>query len=162
MIKDHIPLFIPLGNFSDHCNTIDRKKLVPLIDLVHEMELKFYKTEKILGVEDLSDVSLSTLSLTGIHVRLLDAVLKLRLVPLFDWMSWKNEAERYYQDQTQLYSLDPVTLGKIMTVLLRSQTIYGPTFLETKIKDKFVLNLLKAIIHSLDGNSLMNLSINLD
>lgn len=162
MIKDQIPLFIPLGNFSDHCNSIDRKKLVPLIDLVHEMELKFYKTEKILGIQDLSNVSLNTLALTGIHVRLLDAVLKLRLVPLFDWMSWKSEAERYYQDQAQLYSLDPVTLGKIMTVLLRSQTIYGPTFLESKIKDKFVLNLLKAIIHSLDGNSLVNLSGNLD
>jgi hypothetical protein len=155
MIKDQIPLFIPLGNFSDHCNSLDGRKLMPLINLIHEMELRFYKTEKVLGTHDLSDISLEVIGLQGIHVRLLDAVLKLRLVPLFDWLSWKTEAEKYYNDVTLLTGLDTVNLGKIMTVLLRSQTIYGPTFLESKIKDKFVLSLLKAIVHSLDqtGNS---------
>ncbi|MFO7823362.1 MAG: DUF6508 domain-containing protein [Cyclobacterium sp.] len=152
MIKDQIPLFIPLGNFSDHCNSLDKRKLMPIIDLIHEMELKFYKAEKVLAISDMSEISLQTLGLSGIHVRLLDAILKLRLVPLFDWMLWKTEAERYYQNPKQLYDLDTVTLGKITTVLLRSQTLYGPSFLESKIKDKFVLELLKAIVHSLEKN----------
>ncbi|SEJ58050.1 hypothetical protein SAMN05192553_105213 [Cyclobacterium xiamenense] len=162
MMKDQIPLFIPLGNFSDHCNSLDRKKLVPIIELVHEMELKFYKAEKLLGTQDLSELSLRTLGLSGIHVRLLDAILKLRLVPLFDWMAWKSEAERYYKDASNLYELDTVTLGKVMTVLLRSQTLYGPEFLESKIKDRFVLNLLKAILHSVDGINSWNYSEILD
>ncbi|NHE55876.1 DUF6508 domain-containing protein [Cyclobacterium plantarum] len=152
MIKDQIPLFIPLGSFSDHCNSLDKRKLMPIIDLIHEMELKFYKAEKVLGISDMSEISLSTIGLSGIHVRLLDAILKLRLVPLFDWMLWKNDAEKYYQAPKQLYGLDTVTLGKVTTVLLRSQTLYGPSFLESKIKDKFVLELLKAIVNSLDKN----------
>ena len=106
MLKDQTPLFIPIGNFSDHCNSLDGRKLLPLINLIQEMELRFYK------------------------------------------------AERYYQDPSLLRGLDTVTLGKIMTVLLRSQTIYGPTFLESKIKDKFVLFLLKAIVHSLDQTNI--------
>ena len=154
MLKDQTPLFIPIGNFSDHCNSLDGRKLMPLINLIQEMELRFYKTEKFLGIHDLSDTTLNTIGLNGIHVKILDAVLKLRLVPLFDWLSWKTEAERYYQDPSLLRGLDTVTLGKIMTVLLRSQTIYGPTFLESKIKDKFVLFLLKAIVHSLDQTNI--------
>lgn len=153
MIKDQMPLFIPLISFSDHCKSLNRRNLVPLIELIQEMEIKFYKTEKFLGVNDLSNVSLGTLGLKGIHVRLLDAVLKLRLVPLFDWQLWKSEAEMFYQNPKQLYNLDTVTLGKIMTVLLRSQTIYGPEFLEGKIKDKFVLELLKSIVFSLEKGS---------
>ncbi|SHN21908.1 hypothetical protein SAMN04488057_11161 [Cyclobacterium lianum] len=152
MIKDQIPLFIPLGSFSDHCSSLDKGKLMPIIDLIHEMELKFYKAEKVLGITDMSEISLQTLGLSGIHVRLLDAILKLRLVPLFDWMLWKNDAERYYSEPNLLYGLDTVTLGKVTTVLLRSQTLYGPAFLESKIKDKFVLTLLKAIVHSLEQN----------
>ncbi|MEX2513011.1 MAG: DUF6508 domain-containing protein [Cyclobacteriaceae bacterium] len=152
MINDQIPLFIPLVSFPDHCKSLNRRKILPIIDLIHEMELKFYKAEKFLGEINLSNVSLNTLGLSGIHVRLLDAVLKFRLVPLFDWQLWKSEAEKYYQNPNQLYALDTVTLGKIMTVLFRSQTIYGPHFLEGKIKDKFVLELLKAIVQSLDGN----------
>ncbi|MEX2568848.1 MAG: DUF6508 domain-containing protein [Cyclobacteriaceae bacterium] len=131
---------------------------MPIIDLIHEMELKFYRAEKFLGESDLRNVSLNTLGISGIHVKLLDAVLKFRLVPLFDWQLWKCEAEKYYQNPKQLYALDTVTLGKIMTVLFRSQTIYGPHFLEDKIKDKFVLELLKAIVHSLDGNGSYRLS----
>jgi|GEM_PF-2410746 len=154
MIKDQIPLFIPIGNFSDHCNSLDGRKLMPLINLIQEMELSFYKAEKFLGIQDLSDITLNAIGLNGIHIKLLDAVLKLRLVPLFDWLSWKTEAERYYQDPSLLMGLDTFTLGKIMTVLLRSQTIYGPTFLESKIKDKFVLTLLKAVVHSLDQSSI--------
>jgi len=154
MIKDQIPLFIPIGNFSDHCSSLGGRKLMPLINLIQEMELSFYKAEKFLGIQDLSDITLNAIGLNGIHVKLLDAVLKLRLVPLFDWLSWKTEAERYYQDPSLLMGLDTVTLGKIMTVLLRSQTIYGSTFLESKIKDKFVLTLLKAIVHSLDQSSI--------
>jgi len=154
MIKDQIPLFIPIGNFSDHCNSLDGRKIMPLINLIQEMELSFYKAEKFLGIQDLSDITLNAIGLNGIHVKLLDAVLKLRLVPLFDWLSWKTEAERYYHDPSLLMGLDTVTLGKIMTVLLRSQTIYGPTFLESKIKDKFVLTLLKAVVHSLDQSSI--------
>ncbi|WP_339922725.1 DUF6508 domain-containing protein [uncultured Cyclobacterium sp.] len=154
MIKDQIPLFIPIGNFSDHCNSLDGRKLLPLIHLIQEMELRFYKTEKFLGIHDLSGITLNAIGLNGIHVKLLDAVLKLRLVPLFDWLSWKTEAERYYQDPSLLIGSDTVTLGKVMTVLLRSQTIYGPSFLESKIKDRFVLTLLKAIVHSLDQSSI--------
>ncbi len=153
MIKDQMPLFIPLISFSDHCKSLNKRNLVPLIELIQEMEIKFYKTEKFLGVNDLSNVSLGTLGLKGIHVRLLDAVLKLRLVPLFDWQLWKSEAEMFYQNPKQLYNLDTVILGKIMTVLLRSQTIYGPQFLEGKIKDKFVLELLKSIVFSLEKGS---------
>jgi hypothetical protein len=153
MIKDQMPLFIPLISFSDHCKSLNKRNLVPLIELIQEMELKFYKAEKFLGESDLSNVSLGTLGLKGIHVRLLDAVLKLRLVPLFDWQLWKSEAEMFYQNPKQLYNLDTVTLGKIMTVLLRSQTIYGPSFLEGKIKDKFVLELLKSIVYSLENGS---------
>lgn len=153
MIKDQTPLFIPIGNFSDHCNSLDGRKLLPLVNLIQEMEMRFYRTEKSHGIQDLSSFTLSGIGLNGIHVKLLDAVLKLRLVPLFDWLSWKSEAERFYQNPSLLKSQDTVTLGKIMTVLLRSQTIYGPTFLESKIKDKFVLALLKALVHSLDDNN---------
>jgi hypothetical protein len=153
MIKDQTPLFIPIGNFSDHCNSLDGRKLMPLVNLIQEMEMNFYKTEKFHGIHDLSGITLSGIGLNGIHIKLLDAVLKLRLVPLFDWLSWKSEAERFYKNPALLRSQDTVTLGKIMTVLLRSQTIYGPTFLESKIKDKFVLTLLKAIVYSLDTSN---------
>lgn len=154
MIKDQTPLFIPIRNFSDHCNSLDGRKLMPLVNLIQEMEMRFYKTEKFHGIHDLSGITLSGIGLNGIHVKLLDSVLKLRLVPLFDWLSWKTEAERFYQTPSLLRNQDTVTLGKIMTVLLRSQTIYGPTFLESKIKDKFVLALLKAIVNSLDKTNI--------
>ncbi len=149
MTNEQIPLFIPLGSFTDHCRVISRGNLRPILELIQEMELKFYKAEQIYGIVNVKDLSLKTLELRGIHVKLLDAVLKLRLVPLFDWHSWISEAEKYYGQPQHLYGLDTVTLGKVMTVLLRSQTIYDSKFLENKIKDKFVLHLLKAIVQSL-------------
>lgn len=150
MIQDQIPLFIPLVSFSDHCKSLDKQNLKPLHALITEMELKFLKAERSFAPKDCAEISFETLGLRGIHVRLLDAVLKLRLVPLFDWQNWRNDAEKYYQDPQQLYTLDAVTLGKILTVLLRSQAIYGPYFLENKIKDKFVLHLLKALVFALE------------
>jgi hypothetical protein len=122
------------------------------------MELKFLKAEKSLDHKNDMEFSFDMLGLRGIHVRLLDAVLKLRLVPLFDWQVWIDEAEKFYQSPQQLYTLDAVTLGKIMTVLLRSQTIHGPYFLENKIKDKFVLHLLKALVFALENENTNNLS----
>jgi hypothetical protein len=151
MSNEQTPLFIPLGSFTDHCRVISRGNLKPILELIQEMELKFYKAEQIYGLVNLKEISLQTLELRGIHVRLLDAVLKLRLVPLFDWHSWISEAEKYYSQPQHLYGLDTLTLGKVMTVLLRSQTIYDSKFLENKIKDKFVLHLLKAVVQSLQN-----------
>ncbi|EON78569.1 hypothetical protein ADIS_0919 [Lunatimonas lonarensis] len=78
------------------------------------------------------------------------------MVPFFDWQSWKHEAEQYYSNPSGLYNLDIVTLGKILTVLLRSQTIYDARFLEEKIKDRFALNLLKAIVHALQRDNIIS------
>lgn len=151
MVQDQIPLFIPITSFTDHCKNLENSSLRSLRELIHEMEFKFYKAEKILGIFNFKDASFEALELKGIHVRLLDVVLKLRLVPLFDWLSWKTEAEYYYNQPSKLYELSSVTLGKILTVLLRSQSIYESKFLEEKIKDKFVLNLLKAIVYSIEN-----------
>ncbi|WP_114750764.1 DUF6508 domain-containing protein [Pleomorphovibrio marinus] len=156
MAQEQTPLFIPLVSFTDHCKIISRGSLRPIFDLIQEMELKFYKAELNFGTINLKNLSLETLGFRGIHVRLLDSVLKLRLVPLFDWHSWLQEAEKYYNQPQNLYGLDTVTLGKIMTVLLRSQTIYDSKFLENKIKDKFVLHLLKAIVQSLQAEKFSN------
>ncbi|MCC5938710.1 MAG: hypothetical protein JJU34_15625 [Lunatimonas sp.] len=153
MIQETTPLFIPISSFPDHCRQLAGGNLKPLVDIVHELEFKFYKAEKTLGILNFSDTPYEVLGLKGIHVRLLDTVLKLRLVPLFDWQSWKHEAEQFYHDPSKLYLLDIVTLGKILTVLLRSQGIYEPGFLEEKIKDRFVLNLLKAIVHALQKHN---------
>ncbi len=159
MTNEQTPLFIPIGNFTDHCKVISRGNLKPILELIQEMELKFYKAEQIYSIVNFKELSLKTLELRGIHVKLLDAVLKLRLVPLFDWHAWISEAEKYYNQPQQLYGLDTVTLGKIMTVLLRSQTIYDSKFLENKIKDRFVLHLLKAIVQSLQNERFSGESI---
>lgn len=151
MTQEYTPLFIPIVSFPDHCRSLSPVNLRPLSELIHEMEFKFYKAEKLLGIINFVDTPYDVLDLKGIHVRLLDSVLKLRLVPLFDWQSWRSEAENYYAQPNNLYGLDAETLGKIMTVLLRSQSLYEPNFLETKIKDRFVLHLLKAIIQSIEN-----------
>lgn len=151
MAQEYMPLFIPITSFPDHCKSLSLGNLRPLTELIHEMEFKFYKAEKLLGIFNFADTPYEVLDLKGIHVRLLDSVLKLRLVPLFDWQSWRAEAEKYYAQPTQLYGLDSETLGKVMTVLLRSQSLYESNFLETKIKDRFVLHLLKAIVLSLEN-----------
>lgn len=151
MTQDYTPLFIPIISFPDHCRSLSSSNLRPLIELIHEMEFKFYKAEKLLGIINFIDTPYEVLDLKGIHVRLLDSVLKLKLVPLFDWQSWRAEAENYYVHPTKLYGLDAETLGKIMTVLLRSQSLNDPNFLDTKIKDRFVLHLLKAIVQSLEN-----------
>lgn len=153
MTQDYTPLFIPIISFPDHCRSLSSGNLRPLTELIHEMEFKFYKAEKLLGTINFDDTPYELLDLKGIHVRLLDSVLKLKLVPLFDWQSWKAEAENYYAQPSKLYGLDSETLGKIMTVLLRSQSLNAPNFLETKIKDRFVLHLLKAIIQSLENGT---------
>jgi hypothetical protein len=151
MTQDYTPLFIPIISFPDHCRSISLGNLRPLTELIQEMEIKFYKAEKLLGIINFDDTPYEVLGFTGIHVRLLDSVLKLRLVPLFDWQSWRAEAEYYYAQPNKMYGLDAETLGKIMTVLLRSQSMKEPNFLEKKIKDRFVLHLLKAIIQSLEN-----------
>jgi hypothetical protein len=151
MTQEYTPLFIPIVSFPDHCKSLSQGSLRPLSELIHEMEFKFYKAEKLLGIINFVDTPYEMLDLKGIQVRLLDAVLKLRLVPLFDWQSWRSEAENYYSNPTSLYGLDAETLGKIMTVLLRSQSLYESNFLEIKIKDRFVLHLLKAIIQSIES-----------
>ncbi|HSI76153.1 MAG TPA: DUF6508 domain-containing protein [Lunatimonas sp.] len=150
MTQEYTPLFIPIVSFPDHCRSLSLSNLRPLTELIHEMEFKFYKAEKLLGIMNFVDTPYEVLDLKGIHVRLLDSVLKLRLVPLFDWQSWRLEAENYYAQPTKLYGLDAETLGKIMTVLLRSQSLYDANFLETKIKDRFVLHLLKAVVQSIE------------
>lgn len=148
-----MPQFIPISLFPDHCRKLSLSNLKPLLEIINELEFKFYKAEKVLGIFNLQDTSYETLDLKGIHVRLLDAVLKLRLVPFFDWQASIVEAETYYDKPNKLYELDAVTLGKILTVLLRSQSIYGPKFLERKIKDRFVLHLLKAMVAALESSS---------
>jgi hypothetical protein len=153
MTQEYTPLFIPLVGFPDHCRNLSKGNLRPITELIHEMEFKFYKAEKLLGIMNFVDTPYEVLDLKGIHVRLLDAVLKLRLVPLFDWQSWRAEAENYYAQPTKLYGLDAETLGKVMTVLLRSQSLYESNFLEKKIKDRFVLHLLKAIVQSIESGS---------
>ncbi|WP_209330209.1 DUF6508 domain-containing protein [Lunatimonas salinarum] len=153
MIQESTPLFIPISSFSEHCRKLAGSNLKPLIEVIHELEFKFYKAEKTLGILNFKDTPYEILGLKGIHVRVLDTVLKLRLVPLFDWYSWRAEAELYYNNPSKLYGLDIVTLGKILTVMLRSQSIYEPGFLEEKIKDRFVLNLLKAIVQALQQDS---------
>ncbi|WP_035804630.1 DUF6508 domain-containing protein [Lunatimonas lonarensis] len=156
MIQESTPLFIPISHFPEHCKNLKSGNLKPLLDVIHELELKFYKAEKKLGIINFEHTSYEVLGLKGIHVRLLDTVLKLRLVPFFDWQSWKHEAEQYYSNPSGLYNLDIVTLGKILTVLLRSQTIYDARFLEEKIKDRFALNLLKAIVHALQRDNIIS------
>ena len=151
MTQDYTPLFIPIISFPDHCRSLSISNLRPLTELIHEMELKFHKAEKRLGISEFENTPYEVLDLKGIHVRLLDSVLKLKLVPLFDWQSWRPEAENYYMNPTKLYGLDSETLGKVMTVLLRSQSLKEPNFLESKIKDRFVLHLLKAIVQSLEN-----------
>lgn len=153
MIQESTPLFIPINNFSEHCRKLTGSNLKPLLDVIHELEFKFYKAEKRLGTLNFKDTSYEALDLKGIHVRLLDTVLKLRLVPFFDWQAWKHEAEQYYSNPSSLYNLDIVTLGKILTVLLRSQSIYEAQFLEEKIKDRFALTLLKAMVYALQRDT---------
>ena len=80
------------------------RKLLPLVNLIQEMEMRFYRTEKSHGIQDLSSFTLSGIGLNGIHVKLLDAVLKLRLVPLFDWLSWKSK-QRYLSESKQICRL---------------------------------------------------------
>lgn len=159
MTEEQIPLFIPLENFPEHCKNIRKCNLAPLIDLIHEMERKFSHAEMQYGITDFKDISFEKLDFKGIHVRLINGLLKLRFVPLFDWKLWKKEAEYYYRHPIEMYGLDTVTLGKIITVLLRSQTLYDQKFLQNKIKDKFVLHLLKAIVKSLENNDGSNYPI---
>lgn len=156
MIQETTPLFIPIHNFPEHCRKLAEANLKPLVDVIHELEFKFYKAEKTLGIFNFKDTPYEVLGLKGIHVRVLNTVLKLRLVPLFDWQSWRHEAEQYYSNPSKLYGLDIVTLGKILTVLLRSQSIYEPGFLEEKIKDRFALHLLKSIVQALQKDSFVS------
>ena len=74
----------------------------------------------------------------------IDALHRQDMIILFDWTSWRKEAERYQTDSEALETADLLTLRKLLTVHVRAER-----FAEGHLASVFESGHITAILHRL-------------
>ncbi|MGV7106384.1 DUF6508 domain-containing protein [Flavobacterium sp. U410] len=111
---------IEIKNFEKHINNIKKKDWDSLFDLLPELK-SIDKFGELIEPKKQKDGSYSFPYWSSIKIvdQTIDKIEELDLMPIFNWMKWKEGIEILSNKDFDYSSLDKITLCKLLTCIVR-------------------------------------------
>ncbi len=134
-----------LKELERHLASIPAEKWIKLFDLIPRME-NATSLGKVRGGEPIDDQTFSThywepSMIVGDFFRI---VHELDIIPVFDWMNWKEGGALLKDPGTDYAALPAVTLCKLLTVIFRTER-FSEGFLAFCFEEGVILRILKGL-----------------
>ena len=113
-----------LNKLEGHLNSISRAKWKEVKDLLQEiLQTETFSISSGFQKKDKNTFILPRAVPAPIVLKFVDVVEKMDLAPEFEWITWKEAQLILENREGEIESLDPVSLCKLLTVMIRANTV---------------------------------------
>lgn len=149
---DSSNIMTPIEQLPEHLKTISKSDWQQLFDILTEIN-QTKSFGEIIGGKKLSNGSIMMPFWVPAEIveRFLKLVYKLGIVPVFDWMNWK-EGKKILCDKNKDYTLlNTITLCKLLTTIIRADR-FNDGFLISCFEDGTISKIIKGLQVNLETN----------
>ena len=136
-----------LNKLESHLNNIPQEKWKALNDLLLEIEqTETFSISSGFQKKDKNTFILPRAIPAPVVLKFVDVVDKMQLAPEFEWITWKEAQLILENREGEIESLDAVSLCKLLTVMIRANTV-ADGFLLSCFSNDAVAMILKTLLN---------------